>query len=249
MSENLNGTGEEVVEEVVEGAEGEQEVTETETEVETQEPATVPYARLSEVVQQREAARLEAERNAFKLQQLSAAFDAQQAELARLRPAPAQQQGQNPWDTYTDPNAKALAQLIDGVVSHRLGSTNQELQKLQVLTDNFEATNFWSKYPKISPEVQEHANRVYATAKSQGMNIDRQTALVFARGEMEMAKDSANVSAAATSTTQQAQVNRTARAAVSTPGATPGTRPTTQPIKSASDILRQIEADLNKPKR
>jgi hypothetical protein len=248
MSENLNGSGEEVVEEVVAGTET--EVVETpEAEVESQEPQTVPYARLSEVVQQREAMRLEAERNAFKLQQLSAAFDAQQAELARLRPAPAQQQGQNPWDTYTDPNAKALAQLIDGVVSHRLGSTNQELQKLQVLTDNFEATNFWSNYPKVTAEVKEAANRVYATAKAQGMNIDRQTALVFARGEMEMAKDNANLSAATTSTTQQAQVNRTARAAISTPGATPGTRPTTQPVKSASDFLRQIEADMNKPRR
>lgn len=248
MSENLNDNGvDEVVEDEV-AAGAEEEVVESPEEVESQEPTTVPYARLSEVVQQREQMRLENERNAFKLQQLAAAYDAQQAELARLRPAPAQQTS-NPWDTYTDPNAKALAQLVDQVVTHRQSGLQTQLQKLEALTDNYESTTFWSKYPKVSPEVQEAANRVYATARSQGMNIDRQTALVFARGEIEMAKDSANFSAAASSTTQQAQVNRTARAAVSTPGATPGTRPTTQPVKSASDILRQIEADLNKPRR
>lgn len=245
MSENQNDTS------VDESAilETEEVVTEGEvtTEVpESTEPGPVPYARLAEVVHQRQALQLEKERADFELQQMRAALQAQQQEINRLRPAPATQGPQNPWDTIQDPNAKALAQLVAQVQQHTQKPLQDKMERLEVFLEQNENQAFWNRYPQVPAEMQAKANTIYQNAKHLG--IDRDTALTFAYGEAQRAALNGQSNAAASSVTTQAQVNRTARSAVA-PAGTPAARAPNQTVTSASDFLRQIEADAAKQRK
>ena len=245
MSENSNDTS---VEESILGDEGAEVVETPEAEVPEAPtvPETVPYSRLSEVVQQREALRLEKERADFEVQQMRAALQQQQQELQRLRPAPVAATPANPWDTYQDPNAKALAQLVAQVQQHTQKPLQDKMDRLEVFLEQQENQNFWARYPQVPAEMQAKTNQIYANAKHMG--IDRDTALTFAYGEAQRAALNGQTQAAATSVTTQAQVNRTARSAVAPAGA-PAARSPNQTVTQASDILKQIEADLAKTRR
>lgn len=244
MSENPEDT------EVVEAAPETEASTEVETSAEvveeTEEPGPVPYARLAEVVHQRQALQLEKERADFELQQMRAALQQQQAELARLRPAPTPAATANPWDAYQDPNAKALAQLVHQVQQHTQKPLQDKMERLEVFLEQNESSNFWARYPQVPAELKAKTDQIYANAKHLG--IDRDTALTFAYGEAQRASLTAGSTAATSSVVTQAQVNKTARSATA-PAGVPALRNQTPAAKSASDILRQIEVDLAKQRR
>lgn len=209
-------------------------------------PETVPYARLSEVVQQREQQRLAAERAEFELQQTRAQLQQLAAEVQRLRPAPVSQAPVTPWDSIQDPNAKALAQLVAQVQQHTQKPLQDKMDRLEVFLEQNENQAFWNRYPQVPADMQVKANQIYQNAKHLG--IDRDTALTFAYGEAQRAALSGKTQAASDSISAQAQVNRTARAAV-VPAGAPATRAPNQQVTSASDYLKGIEADLAKQRR
>jgi len=213
---------------------------------ESSTPETVPYARLSEVVQQREQQRLAAERAEFELQQTRAQLQQLATEVQRLRPAPQAQVPQTPWDSIQDPNAKALAQLVAQVQQHTQRPLQDKMDRLEVFLEQNENQAFWNRYPQVPADMQVKANQIYQNAKHLG--IDRDTALTFAYGEAQRAALSGKTQAASDSISAQAQVNRTARAAV-VPAGAPAARAPNQQVTSASDYLKSIEADLAKQRR
>lgn len=236
MSENQN------LEDVVESAEPvpvEEPAEQPEVPAQQTQAApvnSIPYDRFQEVIAQREQERLRAE-------QLEALVMQQQAQLQQImRP---QQPQRQIWEQYEDPNARALAQLVDQVVGAKLGGVEAKLQGLsrfEMVAEKMEADTFWGTQPTVPAEVKEATERYWAQIKTvQG--TDRSHALKLAKADyydevIAQQAQQANVSAQA-----QAQVNRTARAVVAP--AAPTMRPptTTQPVTSSKDLLRQIEAE------
>jgi len=245
MSENVNGNGVDTEEVLTETSET--EATETalveDTEVDNT-PETVPYSRLSEVVAQRQAEREARERAENELYQLRQTLAAQQAQLQQAQPQQPRQP--QPWESYQDPNTRALAQLMYQVNQQSTRGLSEKLDRFETVVETIESQNFWSRFPTVPAELQAKTEQLYTQARHMG--ITRDTALTYAYGELQRAQLNQQVNQAAASAQQQAQVNKTARAAV-VPQQAPMTRPATQPIKSSSDYLRQIEADENKRRR
>jgi len=250
MSENETGNGvdtqDEVLTESPDVAEAETPAAEEDTGSEI--PETVPYHRLSEVVAQRQMEREARERVEAELAQARATLAAQQTQLNRLTPQtqPAQPPQSQPWEVYQDPNTRALAQLMYQVNQQTTKGLAEKLDRFENVVETIESNNFWSRFQNVPADLQAKTEQLYAQARHLG--ITRDTALTYAYGEAQRAALQQQVQSATASQQQQAQVNKTARAVVSPSGA-PTTRPQAPKITRASDFLRQIEADANKPKR
>ena len=148
------------------------------------------------------------------------------------------------WQRYTDPNTQALAKLVYEVSTEaqkqQAAQLSQKLEKYDQYWAKQEETQFWAQFPKVPAEVKAHAETVFNNARANGMQIDRQTALIYARGELAMQADTGAVSQANTTAAQQRTVNAAARGVTATPRA-PATAPAPKTTSSA-DILASIES-------